>query len=772
MKKISLVTLYNSDNYGAMLQAFALQQTIRSFGCECEIVQHDRFGAVLSEGNPKHGLKDIKEYSKLILKHPKAIGYFTASLNRRLKNEAKENKKNSKFFRNEFFNNLSCDYYNSIEQIQENPPIADAYVCGSDQIWNPKRFKGAAPFFLDFGDDRITRISYAPSLATDSIPKEMWEQYQKWIKRFSNVSVREKGGSKAIQEATGLTPEVVLDPSLLLNKNEWAKYAAFDDNQKKKYIFCYFLGKENFISAYDSILKLSKKLDADIVVLPKGRHVLALDKTKETQLSGPQAFIGYMMNAEYVMTDSFHGTAFAINFGKQFCSFKPRGNASFEYKFSRIQNILDIVGLSDRFWTEKEEPKTDFIDYKDVSEKLGRAVEESKMYLKHALDSVRDVRGQINSSRLASHQSCTGCTACVYACSQNAISMVQNEEGFWFPEIDEKKCISCGACSKKCPVKQNKNSKNVDKKYYAIYSLDKERRIKGSSGNAFGELVSVIKNQGDSVIYGAAFSDNCYQVTCKSDKEVGLERLQKSKYCESYLGDAIKRINDDLSKGRKVLFCGTPCQVSGIRSVLGQNNNLVLLDFVCHGVPSAVWFETYLKQIEKKYNSKAIKVDFRSNAFGWSPECMEIHFNNGKIYRRTNCGDPWMIDFAANKHLRENCYNCDRCLRSDADITIGDYWAVKHKKNMQNDNTGISVARVQTKVGQNLFQDLLNSNTVFVKELSKGEVDETFVSRSRKVPKDRGEYPAEFPMKPKLSKKNLLLKMYYEFVIRKLKYHM
>ena len=80
----------------------------------------------------------------------------------------------------------------------------------------------------------------------------MWEQYQKWIKRFSNVSVREKGGSKAIQEATGLTPEVVLDPSLLLNKNEWAKYAAFDDNQKKKYIFCYFLGKENFISAYDS----------------------------------------------------------------------------------------------------------------------------------------------------------------------------------------------------------------------------------------------------------------------------------------------------------------------------------------------------------------------------------------------------------------------------------------------------------------------------------------------------------------------------------------
>ena len=214
MKKVSLVTLYNSDNYGAMLQAFALQETIKAFGCECEIVQHDRFGAVLSEGNPRHGMGDIKVYSKLAIKNPKVTGYFTAKFNNTLKREAKENKKNSKEFRSIYFDNLSADFYSSIDQIQENPPISDAYVCGSDQIWNPKRFKGAAPFFLDFGDDRISRISYAPSLATDSIPEEMWQQYSDWVNKFSAVSVREKGGAEAVKKATGIEPQVVLDPSL------------------------------------------------------------------------------------------------------------------------------------------------------------------------------------------------------------------------------------------------------------------------------------------------------------------------------------------------------------------------------------------------------------------------------------------------------------------------------------------------------------------------------------------------------------------------------
>lgn len=772
MKKVSLVTLYNSDNYGAMLQAFALQETIKSFGCECEIVQHDRFGVSLNEGGTKHGIKDVLEYIKLSLKHPKAIGYLTTRFNKRLKKEGKENKTNSREFRDSSFGNLSCEYYNSIEQIKNNPPVSDAYVCGSDQIWNPKRFQGAAPFFLDFGDDQISRISYAPSLATDSIPQEMWEQYQKWIKRFQAVSVREKGGATAIKLATGVTPEVVLDPSLLLSKEQWSKYAVFDDNQKKKYIFCYFLGKENFISAYDSIVKLAKKTDADIVVLPKGRHVLALDKTKKTQLSGPRAFLGYMLNAEYVLTDSFHGTAFAINFGKQFCSFKPRGNSSFEYKFSRIQNILDIVGLSDRYYLEKEDPKTDLIDYELISKKLNESVNVSKAYLEKALQSVKEVRQEIPESKLASHSACTGCTACVTTCPKHAISMVQNEEGFWFPEIDEDKCVSCGICTNKCPVKK-KRSINIKKpEYYAVYSLDEKRRKNGSSGNAFGELVSVYKKHFDAIIYGAAFSDDCYTVTCKSDSEVEFKKLQKSKYVESYMDDAITRMKADLAKGKTVLFCGTPCQVSGIRSVLGNNEKLLLIDFICHGVPSITWFDNYMTQLEKKYNSKIISFDFRSKAFGWKPYALEARFENGAIYRRTNCGDPWLIDFAANKHLRENCYNCNRSFYSDADLTIGDYWAVNHKKNIKNDNSGISIIRVQTDIGRDAFDKLVGEKTVFIQELDQSEVDETFVTRQRKVPKKRGEYPEVFPMKPKLSKKNFLLKVFYEFFIRKLKYHM
>ena len=393
MKKIGLVTLYNSDNYGAMLQAYALQTTICNLGCECEIVQHDRFGVPLKRERKtrRDKFNNLIQYMSLFLRNPRVLSYGWRRWDKRLKRELKQDSARCREFRRDFFPALSPVFYNSVQQIQDDPPRCDAFICGSDQIWNPARFEGAAPFFLDFGRDGVTRIAYAPSLATDRIPESMRAQYKKWIERFQAVSVRERSACDAIAEATGIQPRWVLDPTFLLDREAWSAIAEEDPNRRRKYVFCYFIGFENFIAAYPTIRKVAKRLDADIVVLPKGQHSLAKGICPEDQLCGPRAFLGYIKNAAYILTDSFHGTALSLNFRKDFGVFRARANSSFVHKFVRIQNILDALELRDRAFSQGEIPPLTPVDYASAAPKLDALVRESKTFLADALSAVREL---------------------------------------------------------------------------------------------------------------------------------------------------------------------------------------------------------------------------------------------------------------------------------------------------------------------------------------------------------------------------------------------
>ena len=237
----------------------------------------------------------------------------------------------------------------------------------------------------------MPRIAYAPSLANDRIPESMRAQYKKWIGRFQAVSLRERSGCEAVEEATGIKSRWVLGPTFLLDREEWSALAEEAPNRRRKFVFCYFLGYENFIAAYGTIRKLAKRLDADIVVLPNGQHSLAKGLCPDDQLCGPRAFLGYIKNAAYVLTDSFHGTALSINFHKDFGVFRARANASFIHKFTRMQNILDAFGLSDRTFSQEEFPPTAPVDYASAAPKLAALVRESKTFLADALSAVREL---------------------------------------------------------------------------------------------------------------------------------------------------------------------------------------------------------------------------------------------------------------------------------------------------------------------------------------------------------------------------------------------
>ena len=760
MKQIGLVTYYNSDNYGAMLQAYALKTEIEKNNCECTIISHDRFSAKTNEfqrndNNHVNRWKFgqlVKGARLVVCKYQKSVVY-----------EKERTRIKCSKFRDECFPKKTEVFYYSTKQILEDPPMFDGYVCGSDQIWNPERIEGSEPFYLAFAPEGRNRISYAPSIGTRTIPSEYTSFYQTYISMFDSLSVREKSGCQAIYNMTSIMPECVLDPTFLLSYNEWIEFSDADYNTPDEYILCYFLGKENLIRNAKVINSIAKRMNCKVVVLPYGMHCADKRWLGPTEV-GPKQFVKLIKDAKYVLTDSFHGTSLSILLKKDFNVFSGDDSFSFANRFDRIKNILDISCLGNRMYKDCNDIDLSKIDHDAVQNIMYPTIIKSKEFLTNALNKVEKNHSKHSKvPHLASYESCTGCSSCISSCADHAITMKADKAGFWRPVIDEEKCIKCGKCERKCPVRNPiKNEGNFQ--FYAIYANDKEFRRKGSSGNAFGLFANqVLKEGGD--VFGAVLSDNCRELYFDSASNVGMNKLQKSKYFEADMRNTIERIEKLLAAGKTIMFTGTPCQAAGIRKYFGKNDKLLICDFICHGVSSSYWFGKYLSRIEEQYQSKATSVSFRSKRLGWRLYCMLIEFANGKHYLKTRYADPYYIDFFRNKHLRTNCYCCNRIIHSCADITFGDYWACNTKHNIEDTDEGVSVVRIGTQQGEKYLLSIPTESMNII-HLSEQDVDETFVYRMRKKPDDCDILPDTFNMHPHLNIKQWTQKVYYEGFVR------
>lgn len=312
---------------------------------------------------------------------------------------------------------------------------------------------------------------------------------------------------------------------------------------------------------------------------------------------------------------------------------------------------------------------------------------------------------------LAGKDTCTGCGACTSICPYNAASMVQDEEGFYYPVIDDAQCTNCGACKNVCHVyKDHKDIFSVSS-FYACQSNHQETVKTSSSGGMFTELAKVVlENEG--VVFGAAFSEDFRALNHCSTDEVPLEKLKKSKYFESNMDLTIKKIGIELKKGRTVLFCGTPCQAMGVRAAFGNSfENLIIIDFLCHGVPSVKAYRKYIEDIERKYKKKVQEVSFRSKKLGWKTYCMFIKFVGGKVYLKTGFEDPFFRLFFSKKALRDCCYSCNKANKSEADITIGDFWGISQMKTLSDNDKGISLVSVHTPKGNELLKNISSKVT-------------------------------------------------------------
>ena len=303
---------------------------------------------------------------------------------------------------------------------------------------------------------------------------------------------------------------------------------------------------------------------------------------------------------------------------------------------------------------------------------------------------------------------CTGCHACAAICPEKCIDMKDRGEGFLFPAINMEKCIHCNRCEKVCPVLHMPN-RNQHTQAFALKSKDDAEREQSTSGGVFPLLARTILDAGG-IIYGAAY-DNDFSVRhiAVEDSE-NLPFLQRTKYVQSTLGRIFSEVEEQLKAGRQVLFSGTPCQCAGLRAFLGKEyENLMLVDLICHGVPSPKVWQTYIDYRAGKENGGArpVKIDMRSKTSGWSRYSTEFNYGNGKITRIQNSQDPFIRAFIGNICLRDSCSEClvkgvERC----TDLTLGDYWGIWNQHPEFNDEKGTSIVFTHSEKGKNALKRL------------------------------------------------------------------
>ena len=330
MKKVGFITMHLPINYGSALQTYALQKTIDKLGYDAKIINYVYPNKIHKESMSIKGLV-IKVISIII----NAVSLFP---NIRQRNKYKSFYK--KYYK------LTDKQYDSMEDLQTYPPEMDIYMTGSDQVWNSNFVKSDTSFLLGFVPVDKPKISFSSSFAVDYVLDEYKETYSKLLEQYSFIGVREQSSIELVKRLTGKDAVLVCDPSLLLSKDEWLVMA--EDariNLPKKYILAYILGYSfNPYPYIDNIIeKVQKELDLEVIYINGSKRDYFKKNSRVLKTTGPLEFLKLFANASFVITTSFHGVAFATNFGVPFYGVIKKNN-----KDTRIMSLLKVCELEER----------------------------------------------------------------------------------------------------------------------------------------------------------------------------------------------------------------------------------------------------------------------------------------------------------------------------------------------------------------------------------------------------------------------------------------
>lgn len=320
-------------------------------------------------------------------------------------------------------------------------------------------------------------------------------------------------------------------------------------------------------------------------------------------------------------------------------------------------------------------------------------------------------------------ENCTGCLACYNACNNKALKVKQDEEGFTYPYIDAEHCTNCGLCSQVCPELSSNERERMDPiEVYAAWNKDYEVVRKSSSGGFFTVVAKwFLSNSGS--VYGAAFEADFNVNHIRVTDEAGLQLLVGSKYVQSNVGITFKQVKSDLKKGKWVLYCGTPCQITGLNNYLGNKcdrQKLFTIDLVCHGVPTPTMFHEYKKYLEKQYKSKIISYSFRDKKWSWAHYNTKAVFENGKVYYGKWEEDVFMRGFLREYYLRPSCHHCRYSnTKRPGDFSIADFWCYSNPRGEErNRDRGVNAILVNTQKAKSFYMEIAADLYSYQKPLS------------------------------------------------------
>lgn len=344
MIKIGIVTFWWSyNNYGQLLQCYALQTFLKRLGFDAFLIRYD----------PKLDKKEV-DFPKSIETRMKHCSMKIHNMARRFGS-----------FRRNYISSTKKRY--SYEDLKNNPPKADAYICGSDQIWNSKFIDDINAFILDFGPSSVKRISYAASFGGKILDADYIETVSKALQRFDVVTVRENDGIEKCKTLGRDDAFCVPDPTLLLPVDQYPIKDPKGGN-RNKYIFLYLLNTDFDLNAED-VYAFAKAHDLSIVSVDNRRRIRIYPRVFPTI----SEWLGYIKNAEYVVTNSFHGTVFSILFNKQFIAIPMKGHSSKQN--SRLDTLLGKHRIGNRITSDLGMLEEN-IDYDPINAGIAREREE------------------------------------------------------------------------------------------------------------------------------------------------------------------------------------------------------------------------------------------------------------------------------------------------------------------------------------------------------------------------------------------------------------
>ncbi|MDR0917891.1 MAG: Coenzyme F420 hydrogenase/dehydrogenase, beta subunit C-terminal domain, partial [Oscillospiraceae bacterium] len=456
-------------------------------------------------------------------------------------------------------------------------------------------------------------------------------------------------------------------------------------------------------------LKLVNILDGNVASYEKRKEILDLPNILPP--ANCEVFIKAFSNAEFVITDSFHGTAFSIIFRKPFLSIINSGRGA-----ERFYDLLGRLNLIDRLSTSsknilRDEKFLKEIDYTETDKIIAAEKEKAINWLKNALEVPITTKAEEARNIPVAYNLCVGCGACTGVCPTNALYMKRDVNGYNCAEIDRSKCIDCGKCDNICPVKEEyKRDNNKNPKLYEFIANDEKILFDSSSGGIFTLIAEQFLN-GDYVAGCAWNSDFTAAEHIMIDKLEDLPKLQKSKYMQSDVKNIFSEVKERLNNGKKVLFTGCPCQVAGLYKFLGKEyDNLFTIDLFCAQSPSPLFYQKYL---EESFGGKQIEdyaFRYKKNPNNlWTHDCVTVTVTGEDMKVRNTSNDAFQQLYHKYIMMPVHCEKCKFCNTPRVgDISIGDFWWISKRDTElpENYKKGISAVVINNAKGQEMFDEI------------------------------------------------------------------